>query len=160
MPQYAFLIHLRVNVRATPSTHTHSFTWSRICVELSSAVFKIRDQWSVNVSSNLRSEVHCMQSVICSLQSAVCKCQTPEPVTTLPPPEVHSQTFKVILFVNVNPIKISAYFSVTGNLHRFRLSKEVGMHCFVDSVTSNFDQFSAMSHISKWLPMRLLAYFC
>ena len=63
-------------MRVTLSTHTHSFTWSRICVELSSAVFKISDQWSVNVSSNLRSEVHCMQSVICSLQSVVCSLQS------------------------------------------------------------------------------------
>ena len=70
MPQCAFLGHLRVSVRVTLSTHTHSFTWSRICIELSSAVFKICHQWSVNVSSSLRSEVHCMQTVICSLQSA------------------------------------------------------------------------------------------
>ena len=71
MPQYAFLIHLRVNLTVTLSTHPHSFTWSGICVELSSAVFKICNQWSVNVSSNLPSEVHCMQYVTCSLQSVV-----------------------------------------------------------------------------------------
>ena len=35
MHQYAFLIHLRVNVRVTLSTHTRSFTWSGIWVELS-----------------------------------------------------------------------------------------------------------------------------
>ena len=35
MPRYAFLIHLQVNVRVTLSTHTLSFTWSGICVELS-----------------------------------------------------------------------------------------------------------------------------
>ena len=76
MPQYAFLGHLRINGRVTLSTHTHSFTWSRICVELSSAVFKICDQWSVDVSSILRSEFHCMQSVICRLQSVVCSLQS------------------------------------------------------------------------------------
>ena len=46
------------------------------CVGLSSAVFKICGQQSVNVSDNPRSEVHCMQSVNCSLQSAVCSLQT------------------------------------------------------------------------------------
>ena len=78
MPQYAFLGHPRVNARVTLSKHTHYFTWLRICVRfrpISSAVFKISDQWSVNVSSNLRSEDHCMQSVVCSLQSAVCSLQ-------------------------------------------------------------------------------------
>ena len=50
---------------------------SKDCVGLSSTVFKICGQQSVNVSYNLRSEVRCMQAVICSLQSAVCKCQTP-----------------------------------------------------------------------------------
>ena len=40
------------------------------CVGLSSAVFKICGQRLVNVSYNLRSEIHCMQSVVCSLQSA------------------------------------------------------------------------------------------
>ena len=40
------------------------------CVLLSSAVFKICGQQSVNVSYNPQSEVHCMQSVNCSLQSA------------------------------------------------------------------------------------------
>ena len=80
MPQYAFLGHLRVNVRVTLSTNTHSFTCSfnttRICVGLSSAVFKICGQRSVNVSYNLQSEMHCMQSVICSLKSAVCCLQS------------------------------------------------------------------------------------
>ena len=67
IPQYA-----RVNVGVTLSTHAHSFTWSRISVGLSSVVFKIWDQRSVNGFSNLRSEVHCMQSVFCSLQCVVC----------------------------------------------------------------------------------------
>ena len=66
---------------------SHNFKTTRICVRLSSVVFKICGQWSVNVSYNLRSEVHCMQSVICSPQSVVCslqstaavyKCQTPQ----------------------------------------------------------------------------------
>ena len=42
MPQYAFLIHLRGNVRVTLSTHTHSFTWSRIWVELRRIPLKVR----------------------------------------------------------------------------------------------------------------------
>ena len=51
-----------------------SFGWfqnDKDCVGLSSSVFKICGQRLVNVSYNLRSEVHCMESVVCSLQSAV-----------------------------------------------------------------------------------------
>ena len=74
--QYAFLnhLHLLLHLRVKLSTYTHSsFTWSKSdedCVLLSSAVFKICGHQSANVSYNLRFEVHCMQSVICSLQSA------------------------------------------------------------------------------------------
>ena len=53
------------------------------CVLLSSAVFKICGQQSVNVSYNPRSEVHCMQSVNCSLQSAVCSLQMSDTVHVL-----------------------------------------------------------------------------
>ena len=96
-------------MRVTLSTHTHIvFTWSktlnfntiRVCVGLCSAVFKVcSHRSSVNVSYNLRSDIHYMQSVICrsagccwkssvyslqstvcSIQSAVCKCQPETPL--------------------------------------------------------------------------------
>ena len=83
MPQYAFLGPLRVNVTVTLPTHTHSFTWSRICIRLSSAVFKIFDQWSVKVSSKLWSDrgplyAVCDLYVVCSVQSTVCSLQMSE----------------------------------------------------------------------------------
>ena len=68
-----------------------NFDTPRICVGLNSAVFETCGlRSSVDVFYNLRSDVHCMQTVICSLQSAsyslqsafcilqsaVCKCQT------------------------------------------------------------------------------------
>ena len=58
--QYAFLGHLRVHSRGTLSTHTH-------------IVFHVVR--AITTSCNLRSEVHCIQSAICSLQSAVCSLQ-------------------------------------------------------------------------------------
>ena len=69
--------HIPISSFTRPKSH--NFNTTRICVGLkSSAVFKICEQQSsANVLFNLQPKVYCMQSVICSLQSAVCKCQTP-----------------------------------------------------------------------------------
>ena len=75
--QYDFLghLHLLLHLTVTLSTHTHIvfhvvkesyFQNDKDCVGLSSMVFKICGQQSVNVCYNLWSEVRCMQSVICS----------------------------------------------------------------------------------------------
>ena len=74
-------LHLLLHLRVTLTTHTHiifhvvkdGLCRIKLCglQDLRPAVSQ-----SVNISYNLRSEVHCMQSVICSLHSAFCSLQS------------------------------------------------------------------------------------
>ena len=76
MPFLVIFYTWELNCQHIPNRRSRGQRATRIVsVPLSSRVFKICGQQSVNVSYNLRFEVHCMQSVICSLQSAVCKCR-------------------------------------------------------------------------------------
>ena len=78
--------HIPISSFTRPKSH--NFNTTRICVGLkSSAVFKICEQQSsANVLFNLQPKVYCMQSVICTLQYAVCSLQMSDTGHDLPPP--------------------------------------------------------------------------
>ena len=74
IPQHAFLGHFRVNVKVTLSTRTH-IVFDMVKDLCRTRLYGLRFAASSPQSTSLI--IYCLMSTVCSLQSAVCKCQTP-----------------------------------------------------------------------------------